>query len=603
MELSDYFGIARRRWWMVVAAGLLCALASGGWSFTQAKAYTAETRLLVPAGSQTSEARTEAALSAQAYAQLAGTPPAVDAALGLAGVHGASVQVEAFADGTTPFLDISVTGPEPVSVAQVANSYAQALPRVVLQLEAASSARQPTFTVLQPAFTPTGPSAPNITRNVLIGLTLGLIAGLAMGLLREALDGRLRSGTGLEEAADAVMLGMVPREFGSLKVPARTRPRSRRAEAYRSVRTNLEFFSDGGMPASLAITSASSGEGKTSLAANLAVVVSRAGRTVVVIDGDLRKPSLANYFNVSSTIGLTDVLKGRRDLEESLQPVEGDRLWVLPAGPRPAAPGELVGSTLMTDLIEELESKFDLVIIDTPPLLPVSDGLTLAANVDAVLLVARMRQTTRRQLMRAAEEIRKVKAELIGVVGNAASSGDLASSYGYGYGGYGDSYVSRAKAGRRAEDEVLSEVAEIRAAGRRARLEERPATPRRSPRPVRDFRPYAQDSDSLPPRSPRGAESTEVAPAGTEEVSLQRRRLLPAAYQPHDLGTATGESQSPADGESLAEFPGSRSAAADPELDLRTRQSEWDLDPEVGVHVVGASQADVWPQDHNVRWR
>ncbi len=144
---------------------------------------------------------------------------------------------------------------------------------------------------------------------------------------------------------------------------------------------------------------------------------------------------------------------------------------------------------------------------------------------------------------------------------------------------------------------------EIRAAGRRARLEERPATPRRSPRPVRDFRPYAQDSDSLPPRSPRGAESTEVAPAGTEEVSLQRRRLLPAAYQPHDLGTATGESQSPADGESLAEFPGSRSAAADPELDLRTRQSEWDLDPEVGVHVVGASQADVWPQDHNVRWR
>ncbi len=103
MELSDYFGIARRRWWMVVAAGLLCALASGGWSFTQAKAYTAETRLLVPAGSQTSEARTEAALSAQAYAQLAGTPPAVDAALGLAGVHGASVQSRLSRTGRLPF--------------------------------------------------------------------------------------------------------------------------------------------------------------------------------------------------------------------------------------------------------------------------------------------------------------------------------------------------------------------------------------------------------------------------------------------------------------------------------------------------------------------
>lgn len=468
MDIADYLGIARRRWWIVAVAVVVCALSAGLFTLVQPKVYTATVRLLIPASAQTAAARTEAAGAATAYAELAMTTPAIEQAKTAAGGITVPVTVQVTADGASPFIDISVSSTDPMTATRVANAYSQSLPTIVSGLEGEGIAA-PRFTVLQPALVPTSPTSPDPVRNVLIGLALGLVLGVMLALLREALDGRVRDGVQLERAAGATLLGLVPKEFGKVPLPAHNRPKSRRAEAYRAVRTNLEFLSVHGMPRSVVITSASAGEGKSSLTANLAVVASRAGRSVVVVDGDLRKPSVARYFGLRSPIGLTEVLMGRWSLDQALQQIPGERVAVLSSGTIPAAPGELVGSAAMQAVIEELEHRFDLVLVDSPPLLPVSDALALAVNVDGVVLVARMLDTTRKAVDTAVQAVRKVNAELLGVVGNAAPTRGPGSAYSYGgkY-GYGDGYVSKGKLPQGAAQDVTDEVVALEAGGRRA---------------------------------------------------------------------------------------------------------------------------------------
>jgi capsular exopolysaccharide synthesis family protein len=257
-------------------------------------------------------------------------------------------------------------------------------------------------------------------------------------VLRETLDARVRDSAEIEKLVQVDLLGTVPRQHGGQALPAKTKPRSGRAEAYRHIRANLEFSGPGGMPASIAITSPGAGEGKSSLAANLALVAAHAGRTVVIVDADLRKPTIAKYFGVPATIGLSDVLAGRWLVQETLVPVAGERIWVVPSGPIPSFPSELVGSAAMTDIIMQLEQHFDLVIIDTPPVLPVSDALHVAVNVGGVIVVARMAETRRLALRKAVDSITKVNARVLGVVGNAAVKQEEGGyGYGYGYGGRG----------------------------------------------------------------------------------------------------------------------------------------------------------------------
>jgi capsular exopolysaccharide synthesis family protein len=548
VELADYLGVLRRRWWMVAVAILLSTTGAGVFSSLQTPMYTSTLRLLVPTGANpTASGRQEASSAAELYAQFATTPPAVSQAIAAAGAQRTPVAVTSSADGATPFFDIVVASSKPAVAQAVAQSYITLLPKIVITLQDDPQAAPPKFTLVQSPIRPDKPSSPKPVRNVLIGAALGLILGAATATLREALDGRVRDGLQLERTANVALLGMVPKEFRGTSVPAMSRPKSRRAEAYRAVRTNLEFLTAQGMPRSVVVTSAAAGEGKSSLTANLGIVASRAGRDVVIVDADLRKPTVAKYFDLDSPIGLTDVLTGRWSTDEALQQVSGERLSVISSGPVPSAPGELVGSRAMANLIDELEDRFDFVIIDTPPILPVADGLSLAVNVDGVLLVARMRETTKRSLQKATAAIGRVNATLMGVVGNAALSTLEDPTYAY----YRDGYLSKSKEKKAGRSETTQEVQALEAAGRRTRIQDRRGV---ELRPSREMRPLQREqlqsapppirtpSPTITPSSARTSSTDDTAPRGIPLAGVRPRVALPAAEETTNHAALNGNS-------------------------------------------------------------
>lgn len=294
---------------------------------------------------------------------------------------------------------------------------------------------------------------PRPLRNAILGLIFGLALGLGLVFAADSLDTRVRSSDETAELLDLPLLGKIPtppsdirRRFGLVMLE---RPDSPEAEAFRLLRTNLEFANLDGRYGTVMITSAVAGEGKTTTAANLAVAVAREGRSVTLVDLDLRLPMVHTYFGLPPRAGLTDVVQGRVTLNEALyrlplaassrlggQGGNGTRssgrpvLKVLGAGTRPPDPGEFVASDALGKLLVEVRKDSDLVIIDTPPMLQVGDALALSWRVDGIVLISTIR--ARRPLLRdLARMLVRARATALGVVvtGVAQSSGN---EYGYG---------------------------------------------------------------------------------------------------------------------------------------------------------------------------
>jgi succinoglycan biosynthesis transport protein ExoP len=271
---------------------------------------------------------------------------------------------------------------------------------------------------------PTSPSSPNNPRNGALALIVGLALGIGLAFLRERLDDRLAGREDFEMRLGAPVLAIVPRisnwkRRGPPRLASVAAPKSPAAEAYRTVRTNLQFIARDGSFKVLAIGGASQGEGKTTTAANLAVTLAQTGKRVVVISCDLRKPRLHHFFELGNGAGLSNVLSGQTGLLQVAQTPRGlGSLRVIASGPIPPNPAELLGSKEMETLLGDLRRSADFILIDTPPVLAVSDALALAPLCDGFVVVADAATTSSSALTHAREQLEQVGARIVGGILN-----------------------------------------------------------------------------------------------------------------------------------------------------------------------------------------
>jgi len=310
------------------------------------------------------------------------------------------------------------------------------------QMQVSGSVDTGDVVLVTPAQTPVSPTSPKPVQDAMLGLVAGLALGLGVAFLRDSFDDRLTSKEATEHAGGGPVLAMTPlvpswRRKNPLVVTV-AEPNSPAAESYRSLRTSLQFARQEQQLRSLVVTSPGASEGKTATLANLGIVFAQAGERVVLVSCDLRRPRIGEFFGLDEQAGLTSVLLDERTLEETVLPVPGfDRLSLLPAGPVPPNPAELLDSARARDIFTRLRDQYDLVLIDSPPVLPVTDAAILSRHADATLMVAAAGQTRRSDLHRAIEKLDQVGATILGTVLNKVTK-QTGRYYGYGYGyGYG----------------------------------------------------------------------------------------------------------------------------------------------------------------------
>jgi non-specific protein-tyrosine kinase len=305
--------------------------------------------------------------------------------------------------------------------------------RINAQLEVGSGR------VVSPAVVTTEPVEPSPLRNAALGILIGLVFGLGMAFLYEYLDNTIKTSDEAEKLLGVPVLGLIPAEKYEKDERRRasilTNPSSAAAEAYRVLRNNLDFINFQHDIKTLLVSSAAPAEGKSTVAANLAAGLAQAGKKVVLVACDFRKPTTQQFFGVKNIIGLSDVLTGTHSLKSALQrPIESLELLVLTSGKLPPNPSELLGSEKMRTTFDELKEWADWVIVDTPPLLAVADGAAVARYTDGVLLVTKGGESTREAVKKAGEMMESAGGRKVGSVVWGLDATGSRSGFGYGYG-------------------------------------------------------------------------------------------------------------------------------------------------------------------------
>jgi polysaccharide biosynthesis transport protein len=313
------------------------------------------------------------------------------------------------------------------------------------------------FRIVDVARVPTGPIEPNIPRNLAFAFILGLTSGVGLAFLQEGLDNTVRTSEQAQMISGLPALGMIPlpartaREGANPKrlviatsskeaveLVAQSRPHSQMAESYRALRTSLLLTNLGAPPKVIIVTSALPQEGKTTTSMNTALVLAQKGVRVLLIDADLRRPSIHKILGMGPRSGLSNVLTGSATLQQTITRSSIlPNLYILPAGTPPPNPAELLASTNMRDVLEELRGQYDHIVVDTPPTLSVTDAVVLSPRADAIVLVIRSGQTTKQALRRSRDILTQVNAKVSGVLLNAV---DLTSPDYYYYYEYQSKY-------------------------------------------------------------------------------------------------------------------------------------------------------------------
>jgi capsular exopolysaccharide synthesis family protein len=442
VELTQYLAVARRWWWLLIAAVVI----GGGVAYYMTKdrptTYTATTRLIVFQGADgaatgINDLNTSTRL-AETFAEFVTLRPNMEAAVAAGDFNLTADQlrrrISVFNPPDTFFLDITAAAATPSDAIVIVNTVAETF----VDSAAASTSIGPTASleIVEPAI---GASAnvPSNTTNIVLGAIVAFIGAAAVGLIMESLDRRIRLSSDVFHRTGLPTVGQLERfraggsPGGQLQVVIR--PTSPVAEEFRAIRTNLSSRIDFDQEtAAILVASPTGGDGKTTVVANLAVVFGLAGRSVVLVDADLRNPRQHEIFGIRNDIGLTTVLNSpNTDVDRVVQRTDQPNVSLLPAGPIATNPSELLGSLRMRQVVEELRRHYDVVLLDSPPLLSVTDGTVLAGVATGSVLVLRPNKTQVEELGAAVDALAQSRHPIHGVVLNQVRGRSIRQLHAY----------------------------------------------------------------------------------------------------------------------------------------------------------------------------
>ncbi|KRF20979.1 hypothetical protein ASG90_00750 [Nocardioides sp. Soil797] len=446
---------ARRRWKTIVALLLIALVAAGAYSFLVTPKYESHARVFISTDVEDSSEAIAASLVSSgrvsSYADLATSREIMEKVIAELNLEESPSEladmIKAEVEPLTVIIDINVTHPDPKIAQAIAQTEAEQLTKYITRIDAPNRAATPIrATVADPASYSSDPVSPRTLLNLVVAGLIGLVIGCGVAVLREITDNTVKTADDIRKITHTGVVANIGYDSDVPSHPLLTDLNgfAPRAEAFRVLRTNLDYLDLDAQPKSFVITSALPGEGKTTTSTNLAIALAQAGRRVLLVDGDLRRPRVAGLLGLESKVGLTTVLVGKSSLVDSIQQHGDTGVDFLGGGPIPPNPTEVLQSNATRDLIHKMRDMYDVVIIDAPPLLPVADAAILARAADGALMVTRHGKTTKEQLHDACQRIDQVDARLYGVVVNMAPRRGQQDYYYY----YADESDPAIKSGR-----------------------------------------------------------------------------------------------------------------------------------------------------------
>ena len=440
--LGDYLQLVRKRWVSIGLMALLVVSAAAAASLLMTPTFQAHAQVYVSVRTGNSatdllQGSSFTQRQVKSYTDLVGSPRVLGPVIEQLGLDTTpdelAKKISASSPVDTVLIDIYALDADPLVASDIANATSNSLAEEVRAIEKPDDGPSPVqISSVRAASAPQAPASPNVSLNVAIGLALGLGLGFALAVAREVLDTRLRSEADVSKLTDVSVIGTITHDDEAAQSPllVAAHPHSQRSEAFRRLRTNLQFLDVTDNLRTMVVTSSIPGEGKSTTAINLAITLGDAGTRVLLVDADLRRPSVAKYMGLEGSVGLTTVLIGRAAIQDVVQPWGNGQLHVLPSGQIPPNPSELLGSRTMADLLALLGERYDAIIIDTPPLLPVTDAAILARLTGGAIVVVGTHTLHNNQLQESLGALESVGARVLGIVLNRVPV-KLTGSYQY----------------------------------------------------------------------------------------------------------------------------------------------------------------------------
>lgn len=428
MDLQQYLQTFRKYWRSTLAVLLLCTGAAVAFTYVQTPKYSSTSSALIAvdtaaSAGELSSGAIYAERQVSSFVALADSALVLDPVIDELGLdvtpQALRSRVSVSAPAGTSIVDVTVTDTNAGRASEIANAITASLKNVTSDVVPTGPDGDEivTVTVVEPATESSRPVSPRPVLNITLGLIAGLVLGLGQALVRRLLDSRIRTRDDLEDITDAPVLASVVHHKGPSKATPGRGMAWASGESYRKLRTAVGFVALGGeRRSSIVVTSSVQGEGKTETSTNLAKVLAEAGARVLLVDADLRRPQVGARLGLDDELGLSDVLTGRADLNDVMLSV--DDLSVLTAGTVPPNPSELLGSEAMAELLALLETHFEYVILDAPPLLPVTDAAILSHQAGGAVVVARSGVARQNQLTEALSTLEAADASVYGIVLN-----------------------------------------------------------------------------------------------------------------------------------------------------------------------------------------